>query len=340
MTWIVVAREREVGLVSIGAFLVDLWCLGVKDAYAEEVTRAEMDALLDEQIPAAEREAIEPACAKKLIEGAVAYAQSFGFLPHREFRKARKVLNGIEAAACLREYTFGSDGQPRFVVGPDDDDARVNRVVAVLTAKLGPEGFIVEEFEDEAAADDDDDGVDWDALDMMFRYVESTHCPDRSLSGFVVSGFVAAAVTVDPSREPDEWWGELFAGRELDLPEDDQFSPEGILDGFLELWMDSEQRMAGGAYTPSLPPLDEPDHFSAAAQFCRGFLRVMDARPEAVTHLGRDSAAAEALRSVRRLAELPAEGPATSGRRDSAPVIAAALLAMWLATAALRSGGA
>lgn len=139
---VLVLRHRPGGTVDAGFFLVDCWCLGVKDAWSEhDVPAAWMEDTLTSRLPAEERERLHPACAKKLIEGAIAYAEALGFSPHRDHRKARKVLAGLDAALCPTEFTFGREGKPCYVAGPDDSAERIDRVIAILHQRCGPDGY-------------------------------------------------------------------------------------------------------------------------------------------------------------------------------------------------------
>ncbi len=139
---VVVAKIRADRLVEFGVFLVDLFCLGVKDAMLEtEVTESEYRRFLSGAIAETIRLPFHPACAKKMIEGAIAYAETFGFAPHRDYRKARRVLSGIDASTCPEVFEYGEDGRPCYVRGPDDSEERVDRVLARLEMKCGLDGF-------------------------------------------------------------------------------------------------------------------------------------------------------------------------------------------------------
>ncbi len=162
---VVVARIRDDGRAEIGFFLVDHWCLGVKDAYLrDDSSESELRELLRDQLAEEDRERIHPACARKLIEGAVAYAESLGFAPHRDFRKAKRVLSGLSAPDCPETFTYGRDGKPFYVEGPDDPSDRTERVLASLTRRFGPDGFGFELLDDDL---DDDvfSDADFDSLD-------------------------------------------------------------------------------------------------------------------------------------------------------------------------------
>ncbi len=141
MTNVVVARTDDAGWVHAGGFLVDLWCLGVKNAFITECSASAWPATLDRIVAPAERLALHPACARKMVEGAVAYAEALGFSPHRDFNKARRVFGSIAARDCPENFACGKDGKPFFFAGPNDDRERIGRIMRVLTAKLGPKGF-------------------------------------------------------------------------------------------------------------------------------------------------------------------------------------------------------
>src|SRR5438105_135800 len=85
---VVVARTDEIGWLQAGVFLIHHWCLRVKDAFFTETPAHDWPAKLERMIPAADRIALHPACARKLVEGAVAYASALGFEPHRDFKKS------------------------------------------------------------------------------------------------------------------------------------------------------------------------------------------------------------------------------------------------------------
>lgn len=152
---VVVWRTRGNGLADLAIFLVDCWCLGVKDVIHDEgMPLTACEDLVHSQLPKDFRESLHPACAKKLIEGAIAFAERLGFSPHRDYRKGRRVLSGLDASLCPTDYVFGREGRPCYVPGIDDDDARIDRVLAILDARVGPDGYDFEPEEDPDAYED------------------------------------------------------------------------------------------------------------------------------------------------------------------------------------------
>ena len=84
---------------------------------------------------------LKPEAARKLVEGAVRYAADLGFSPHVDYRKAKAIFGDISAESCGEEFRYGKDGQPLFVNGPFDDQARCRHIIRTLTQRLGPDGF-------------------------------------------------------------------------------------------------------------------------------------------------------------------------------------------------------
>lgn len=201
---VLVVRRRGNSSADAGFFLVDVWCLGVKDAFADtDLLESELEDYIAERLPEATSEPIHPTCAKKLIEGAVAYAERFGFAPHRDFRKARRVLSGIDAALCPTDFTFGRDGRPCFVRGPHDSEERLERVLAILEARCGEDGY---DFVDDSEEDDDilavrEDLIAW--LDDEGEEVPKFY----HLSG-LVTALQICPQPVSPTMLIDAFWGE------------------------------------------------------------------------------------------------------------------------------------
>ena len=122
--YLALARQDAGGMLVFAVYLVDVLCLGVKDAFwragAEdfEDTISHMNEK-QEMIP------IAPACLVKIVRGGVDFAQSFGFPPHPDYRHAARLLEGIDPAGCTQEFTFGRDGRPFYINGPFETPAEV-----------------------------------------------------------------------------------------------------------------------------------------------------------------------------------------------------------------------
>lgn len=139
---VVVCRYKSGGRVETGSFLVDVYCLGVKDAFFRVFDEGEFreDCLaryFPDGLPAP-----KPASwGRKLVEEAVRYAASLGFAPHSDYKKGARVFGGVDASECTEEFVFGNEGKPFYVQGPYDGEAKADRILSTLRAKLGDDGF-------------------------------------------------------------------------------------------------------------------------------------------------------------------------------------------------------
>lgn len=141
MGTVIVSRLASGGMVAAGVYLLDVFCLGVKDSFARLLTREEFRQLLSQTRLQEPIKKVEPAVAKKLIEDAVAYARSIGFEPHPDFRPARKLLEDIDASVCTMEFTFGDRGKPHFISGPYDSQARIRQIGDTLERTCGKDNY-------------------------------------------------------------------------------------------------------------------------------------------------------------------------------------------------------
>jgi hypothetical protein len=126
---VTVVREHDDTDVSVCGYLVDTYCLGVKNATEPMmVDRRELTDFLDDYY-AAYRDGAVPApldLAQHLVFGAVEYARALGFDPHSDFYRAAPHLGAREPPSRI---TFGLNGVPAFQQGPYDDPARVLRTL-------------------------------------------------------------------------------------------------------------------------------------------------------------------------------------------------------------------
>jgi hypothetical protein len=120
--------------LSVCGYLVDTWCLGVKNAIGpRRMGRRAFDSYKREYFGPWESDGIPVPLelAQHLVFGAVEYARRLGFEPHRDFRQARRALGSWDGTSAI---TFGRDGTPLYVNGPWDDP---ERVLATLERSVG-----------------------------------------------------------------------------------------------------------------------------------------------------------------------------------------------------------
>ena len=127
-------RER----LSVCGYLVDTWCLGVKNAIGPERMRLrEFESFRRYYFGPWESDGIRAPLelAQHLVLGAVEYAKALGFEPHSDFGRARRLLGAWEGPSAI---TFGYDGKPHYLNGPYEDP---QEVLATLEHNVGRRGF-------------------------------------------------------------------------------------------------------------------------------------------------------------------------------------------------------
>lgn len=141
MGYVLVGREMPDRQIVAGVFLVDAYCLGVKNCFLMRKPAHLFDQALRDEFADHGLQTSSPACARKQVEEAIAYARDLGFEPHRDFSDAVAVLEGIDASACDRTFVFGHEGKPFYIVGPRDSDLTAQRIVAQLHERCGPGNY-------------------------------------------------------------------------------------------------------------------------------------------------------------------------------------------------------
>jgi len=137
-------RRAPDGTYGIALVLLDVFCLGVKNAFFR-VAGEEEWAMRRERIisitDAGEMESWHPSCWRKLVEGAVAYAKDLGFDPHPDYREVVPMFGDIDASACPEKFEFGKEGKPFYVSGPNDTPTRIRQIVKQLERRKGEGNF-------------------------------------------------------------------------------------------------------------------------------------------------------------------------------------------------------
>lgn len=135
-----VARADRHDRVVVCGWLVDTFCLGVKNAIGPDVMRRrDLPAFVRTYFMAFPARALRAPIelAEELVLGGAEFAAALGFSPHPDFARTRAHLGEL---AGSRAITFGSEGRPLYVAGPYDDPIEVMRT---LVSSVGSDGFAV-----------------------------------------------------------------------------------------------------------------------------------------------------------------------------------------------------
>jgi hypothetical protein len=138
---VIVARALPSGLLGCAYFLLDVFCLGIKDVFYAEIGQTELRSRLAEQDDVQSFIDIEAAYARKLIRDAAAYAASLGLSVAKDTPVIEAIFGDVDAGACTETFAFGKDGKPFFVSGPNDTPARIRSVSQILARSRGSGGW-------------------------------------------------------------------------------------------------------------------------------------------------------------------------------------------------------
>jgi hypothetical protein len=143
--YVVVTRKTTNGNIAISVFVVDVYCLGVKNALFKVSSESEYEHTVKPRLKESsgddQFENIHPTCAKKLVEGAVLYAQELGFSPHRDYKDGQGIFGNIDTNSCPLKYTYGKDGKPFYIRGPNESTVQAKKIVTQLGKKCGEGNF-------------------------------------------------------------------------------------------------------------------------------------------------------------------------------------------------------
>ena len=123
----------------VGSYLVDYWCLGVKNVLRpRKLNRTKYEALVKKTYSQFQQNYREITLqqAQAIIFGAVEYAQKLGLKPHRDWTTSKDHLG--QPSENLLPIEFGRQGKPFYVSGPYDNS---HKIVAKLRETVGEGNF-------------------------------------------------------------------------------------------------------------------------------------------------------------------------------------------------------
>lgn len=173
-----ISKKQPNGKLSAAVFLLDVFCLGIKNAMLwKNISKREYE-MMQMMNVAESMMPIEACCLKKLVQETVAYAQNLGFRPHKDFAAAYALLDDIDTNGCKARFVFGRDGNPFYVPGPDETPKKSERILKTLREHCGEDGFDFITEEDM----EDDDAEDFDmTIDDPFEVEELMNALEQEL---------------------------------------------------------------------------------------------------------------------------------------------------------------
>ncbi len=140
--WVCLSRELPGLEVAFSVFLVDRYCLGVKNVIVDVMPRSDYERKVATKMRKDfGSDDMTPATARKFVEGAVEYAHNLGLHPHPDYARAKLLFGTIDPNESPDTFEFGKDGKPFFVAGPHDTPDRCRLILKTLVDRCGPDGF-------------------------------------------------------------------------------------------------------------------------------------------------------------------------------------------------------
>jgi hypothetical protein len=141
MGHVIVSRIVKNNIVMVD-FLVDTYCLGVKDILIrQETTSSYRDLVNKISMSLNPLRPVDVAYAKKLVLDAVQYADSVGISPHADYHKFKLIFADVDANECSTKFNFGKDGKPFLISGPHNSPQQIKAWLKNLDNKCGVDGF-------------------------------------------------------------------------------------------------------------------------------------------------------------------------------------------------------
>ena len=135
-------RKLPDGRIMLAIYLIDLGCLGVKDAYTRVVSKSEFDDMLTKANLSQSLFTVQPSTVLKLVEQAVDYARSIGFEPRGDYAKMRPIFGDVDPGDCTESFAFGDEeGKPVYIRGPHETIEQALMIQSILEARVSEGNF-------------------------------------------------------------------------------------------------------------------------------------------------------------------------------------------------------
>lgn len=141
---LMLARGASSLNIRMGSFLLDVFCLGIKDVMFRSVDDDQLQLYMAAMNVTAPMISVDPRYARKLLRDLALWSRSIGFPPHREFAAVERIFGDVDANASDAAFQFGKDGRPFYMSGPSETALQVQRRIEILREHTGEEGFGLE----------------------------------------------------------------------------------------------------------------------------------------------------------------------------------------------------
>lgn len=163
---VMVTRCHPTGTLTVGFYLVDMFCRGVYDAFYQfSIDEYEFENMKDHYSGLHENlEEVEYAVAHNIIYGAIEFAEEAGIEPCKDFALASYILDEDTDDVPLIEYDFGREGKHWLMV---HSELEASKYLPAMKRTLGDDYEVTIASDDDYDDDYDDDDEGYDDTDIM-----------------------------------------------------------------------------------------------------------------------------------------------------------------------------
>jgi hypothetical protein len=164
MANIIITREHTNGNKTVGLYLVDIFCLGVKDThYLFNIPDSELEEIIEQIDGSGDSEMIKEkySLLHNIIYGGIEYAKEFGFKTHKDFNLTKYILEEDDDHIEFIDVEFGLDGKPAVFMGKEQHPSNI---ISQLERIVGKDNFTIM-YEDEDPDDEIDEENDENYID-------------------------------------------------------------------------------------------------------------------------------------------------------------------------------
>ncbi|MEA4936724.1 MAG: plasmid pRiA4b ORF-3 family protein [Paludibacter sp.] len=136
---ILISRKHANGNLTTGMYMIDLYCLGVRDSfYHFNRPEFEFNELVENLSEGLDMIPIDYALAHNIIHAALEFSEDLGFKPHKDFTSVTQyILEEDTEDVELIEIECGLNGKPMFIMSDSFTEAQSRKIINQLEQAVG-----------------------------------------------------------------------------------------------------------------------------------------------------------------------------------------------------------
>ncbi len=175
---IVVVRQHINGNITVGMYMADLFCVGVKSTHFYfNISEDEFSNLAQLMAKNYQITECDYSLAHNIIYGSVAFAQDYEIPPHKDFNLTKMILEEDDDDVPLVDIEFGREGMPFLISNSDDPKMKFYHSQLLKYAGEGNFHYITEVAQEELHDESKPDF--WEKKDWNLFFEDLDGCKDE-----------------------------------------------------------------------------------------------------------------------------------------------------------------